>query len=58
MRNMDRRWGLSQMEAGMRNSRVHARQPARARRKMTARGALGLRASLELAREAEESMES
>ena len=39
MRDMDRKWGLRQMEAGVRNSRVHARQPTRQEREMAARGA-------------------
>lgn len=30
MRDMDERWGLAQMERGVRNSAVHARQPSRA----------------------------
>lgn len=38
MRDMDRRWGLRQMEPGVRNSRVHARQPTRQEKAMAARG--------------------
>lgn len=38
IRDMDAKWGLSQLRAGERNSRVHARQPSRAEREMEARG--------------------
>ncbi|MDO5334475.1 MAG: relaxase/mobilization nuclease domain-containing protein [Coriobacteriia bacterium] len=38
MRAMDARWGLSQVRANERNSRIHARQPSRAEREMTSRG--------------------
>lgn len=33
MREMDERWGLSQLERGQRNSRVHARQESRGERR-------------------------
>lgn len=38
VRDMDARWGLRQMRANERNSKVHARQPARAERELHARG--------------------
>lgn len=38
MRDMDKKWGLSQVRANERNSRVHARQPTRAEREMSERG--------------------
>lgn len=38
IRDMDRKYGLSQLREGERNSRIHARQPSRAEREMTARG--------------------
>ena len=38
MREMDARHGLKQLQESMRNSRVHAMQPTRAEREMTARG--------------------
>ncbi|MBQ9043459.1 MAG: relaxase/mobilization nuclease domain-containing protein [Eggerthellaceae bacterium] len=38
VRALDERYGLAQMVAGKRNSRVHARQPTRAEREMAARG--------------------
>lgn len=40
MRDMDRKWGLHQVRANERNSRVHARQPTRAEKEMTQRGAV------------------
>lgn len=40
MRDMDRRWGLSQLRANERNSAIHARQPTRGEKKMAARGIL------------------
>ena len=38
MREMDKRWGLRQMEKGARNSRVHAMQATRAEKEMAKRG--------------------
>ena len=38
IRDMDREWGLRQVEANKRNSQVHARQPTRAEKEMAARG--------------------
>ncbi len=38
VRDMDSKWGLRQMEANKRNSRVHARQPTRAEKEMARRG--------------------
>lgn len=38
MKDLDRSWGLRQMEANKRNSRVHARQPTRAEKEMNKRG--------------------
>lgn len=38
MRDMDRKWGLSQLEPGARNSKVHAMQPTKAEREMAKRG--------------------
>ena len=38
VRDMDREFGLKQLEAGRRNSRVHARQPSREERELEARG--------------------
>lgn len=38
VRDMDAKWGLRQMEANTRNSRVHARQPTRAEKEMECRG--------------------
>lgn len=38
VRDMDRAWGLRQVEANERNSHVHARQPTRAEKEMRARG--------------------
>lgn len=46
MRDMDRKWGLSQLEAGVRNSRAHAMQPTRAEREMAERGALSKKEAL------------
>lgn len=37
VRDMDAKWGLRQMEANKRNSRVHARQPTRAEKEMARR---------------------
>lgn len=39
IREMDARWGLRQMERGVRNSRVHAMQPSRTEKEMARRGA-------------------
>ena len=38
VRDLDREFGLRQLEAGRRNSRVHARQPSREEKAMEARG--------------------
>lgn len=38
MRELDAKWGLRQMMAGERNSKVHAMQPTRAEREMARRG--------------------
>lgn len=38
VRDMDRLFGLHQMKAGVRNSKVHARQPSRVEREMVHRG--------------------
>ena len=38
VRDMDREWGLKEVRANERNSRVHARQPTRAEKEMAARG--------------------
>lgn len=38
VRDMDRKWGLQQMRANERNSKVHARQPTRAEKEMARRG--------------------
>ena len=38
VRDLDREWGLKQVRANRRNSRVHARQPTRAEKEMQARG--------------------
>lgn len=38
MRDMDKKWQLSQVRANERNSRVHARQPTRAEQEMKSRG--------------------
>lgn len=38
MRDMDRKWGLSQLEPGIRNSKTHAMQPTKAEQEMKARG--------------------
>lgn len=38
MRDMDKKWQLSQVRANERNSRIHARQPTRAEREMESRG--------------------
>lgn len=38
VRDMDRKYGLTQLRAGERNSRIHARQPSKAEREMIARG--------------------
>lgn len=40
IRSMDEKWGLRQLERGMRNSMVHAMQPTRAEQEMAARGVL------------------
>ena len=40
MRDMDKRWGLSQLQRGMRNSQTHSIQPTKAEEKMAARGML------------------
>ena len=39
IKDMDRKWGLAQLKANERNSRVHARQPTRAEKEMARRGA-------------------
>lgn len=39
VRDLDRKWGLREVRANERNSRVHARQPTRAEKEMAARGA-------------------
>lgn len=41
MRDMDRRWGLSQMEKGARNSARHARQPSRGEQRARETGLAG-----------------
>ena len=38
MRDMDKKWRLTQVRANERNSRIHARQPTRAEREMSERG--------------------
>lgn len=38
IRDMDAKWGLSQMKADRRNSRIHARQPSRTEKEMARRG--------------------
>ena len=38
VKDLDREWGLRQLQANRRNSRVHARQPARAEKEMIKRG--------------------
>ena len=43
MREMDGRWGLSQLERGTRNSRVHARQESRGEQRAREIGRPGLR---------------
>ena len=40
MRDMDRKWGLRQVKANERNSRMHARQPTRAEKEMVKRWTL------------------
>lgn len=46
MRDMDRKWHLSQVCANERNSRVHALQPTRAEREMQERGEVSNKASI------------
>lgn len=38
VRGLDRKWGLREVRANQRNSRIHARQPTRAEKEMAARG--------------------
>lgn len=38
IRELDEEWGLQQVVAGIRNSRIHARQPTRAEKEMANRG--------------------
>lgn len=40
MRDMDRRWGLSQLRANERNSAIHARQPTKGEKMLAAQGGL------------------
>jgi hypothetical protein len=51
VRDMDAKWGLRQLEANKRNSRVHARQPTRAEKEIARRG---LRSDKQYVREAVE----